>query len=57
MNLLDIFVKYPFDDEYLWTIGEKKAVLKGVPKRFYDEHTELIYKDRKYTVPKDYEVI
>jgi lipopolysaccharide cholinephosphotransferase len=55
VNLLDIFVKYPVGGKYLWTLGVKKAVLKGAPKRFYDEHTELEYKGRKYTVPKDYE--
>ncbi len=55
MNLLAIFVKYPHKNEYLWTIGVQKAVLKGAPKRFYDEHTEIEYQNRKYTVPKDYE--
>lgn len=54
-NLLDIFVKYPVGDEYQWTIGEKKPVLKGVPKKYYDNHTELEYQNRKYSVPEDYE--
>ena len=55
VNLLDIFVKYPFNDEYLWTLGNKKSVLKGVPKKFYDNRTEIEYQNRKYTVPQDYE--
>ena len=55
VKLLDIFVKYPIGDEYQWTVSIKRPVLKGVPKRFYDERTELIYDNRKYSVPKDYE--
>ncbi len=54
IKLLDIFVKYPVGDEYQWTVAVKKPVLKGVPKRFYDERTEILYQNTKYTVPKDY---
>ncbi len=55
VKMLDIFVKFPFGDEYQWTVSVKKPVLKGVPKRFYDEIGELEYKGRKYSVPEDYE--
>lgn len=54
IKLLDIFVKYPIGDEYQWTVSVKRPVLKGVPKRFYDERAELLYNGRKYSVPKDY---
>lgn len=54
-SLLDIFIKDPIDDEYYWTVAEKNPVLKSVPKRFYDERTQIEFNGRKYWVPKDYE--
>ncbi|MEJ2546145.1 MAG: LicD family protein, partial [Calditrichaceae bacterium] len=54
-SLLDIFIKDPVDDEYYWTVSEERPVLKSVPKRFYDEITQIEFNGRKYWVPKDYE--
>lgn len=51
---VDIFLKRLVDDDYYWTVGIKRPVLKSVPKRFYDEHTHLEFKGKKYMVPKDY---
>ncbi len=54
-TLLDIFIKRLIKDEYYWTVSVKRPVLKAVPKRFYDERTELEWEGRLYKAPKDYE--
>lgn len=52
---LDIFVKKLIGDEYYWTVGVKKPVLKSVPKRFYEKLTEIEFRNKHYSVPEDYE--
>jgi len=53
MNV-DIFLKRLVDEEYFWTVGVHRPVLKSVPRRFYEELGELAFKGKKYSVPKDY---
>ena len=52
---LDIFFKRKNDNEYFWTVGVKKPVLKSVPKNFYEELTTFDFNGKPYSVPKDYD--
>ncbi len=51
---VDIFLKRLIDDEYYWTVGIKRPVLKSVPRRFYEEFTKIEFNGKFYMVPKDY---
>ncbi len=53
--ILDIFIKRKIDKEYYWTVGVKAPVLKSVPEKFYDQHTQLEFEGKNYSVPRDYE--
>jgi len=53
MNV-DIFLKRLVNEEYYWTVGVHKPVLKSVPRRFYEELGKLTYKGKTYSVPRDY---
>lgn len=52
--ILDIFIKRLIDDQYYWTVGIKAPVLKSVPRRFYENHTQIDFRGQKYMVPEDY---
>lgn len=52
--VLDIFVKRKIGDEYFWTVGVKDPVLKAVPSTFYENHTQVNFKNKLFSVPKDY---
>jgi len=52
--VLDIFVKRKIENEYYWTVGVKKPVLKSVPERFYDNLTKYPFKGKDFSVPEDY---
>lgn len=52
---VDVFVKKLIGDEYYWTVGVHKPVLKSVPRRFYEERGKLEYRGKTYSVPADYE--
>ena len=52
---LDIFFKRKKNDEYFWTVGVKKPVLKSVPKIFYEELAAVNFNGKTYSVPKDYD--
>lgn len=52
--ILDIFIKRLIDDQYYWTVGIMSPVLKSVPRRFYEQHTQIEFSGRKYMVPEDY---
>ena len=52
---VDIFVKKLLGEEYFWTVGVHKPVLKSVPRRFYEELGILDFHGKKYMVPLDYE--
>lgn len=47
---LEIFIKYPIDDQSYWMIGRK---VKSVPKRFYDALTRIEFKNQSYSIPAD----
>lgn len=51
---LEIFIKKKIGDEYYWTVGTDAPVLKAVPERFYDGHTNYQFEGREFSVPKDY---
>ena len=53
--ILDIFIKRKIDKEYYWTVGIKAPVLKSVPEKFYDLHTQIKFEGKHYSVPRDYE--
>jgi phosphorylcholine metabolism protein LicD len=54
-SLLDIFVKYPVEDDYCWMVAPKDPVLKAVPREFYDKRTQFEFDGKLYWVPEDYE--
>jgi len=51
---VDIFLKRLIGEDYYWTVGIKKPVLKSVPRRFYENLTEIDFEGKKYSVPTDY---
>jgi len=51
---VDIFVKKLIGEEYFWTVGVHKPVLKSVPRRFYDHLGGLEFNGKRYSVPADY---
>ena len=53
--ILDIFIKRKINKEYYWTVGINAPVLKSVPEEFYDFHTQIEFKGKKYSVPENYE--
>ena len=52
--VLDIFIKRKIGDEYYWTEGLNPPVLKAVPSTFYDNLTQIIFMNKKFSIPKDY---
>jgi phosphorylcholine metabolism protein LicD len=53
--VLDIFIKKLIGEEYYWTVGVKKPVLKSVPRRFYEVLGKIEFQKEQYSVPEDYE--
>lgn len=54
ITLMDIFIKDLIKDEYFWTVGTKKPVLKAAPRRFYENFTLYKFRGKWYSVPEDY---
>jgi phosphorylcholine metabolism protein LicD len=54
-SLLDIFVKYPVENDYCWMVAPENPVLKAVPKKFYDQRAQYDFDGKMYWVPQDYE--
>ena len=52
--VVDLFLKKKIGKEYYWTVGVKAPVLKAVPERFYDQHTQIEFEGKLFSVPKDY---
>ena len=52
--VVDIFLKKKIGKEYYWTVGVKSPVLKSVPERFYDHHTQIEFEGKLFSVPEDY---
>lgn len=53
-DMIDIFVKRKFDDEYLNVVGEKPAIMRNFPPHLLEESTYLDFNGQKYMAPKDY---
>jgi phosphorylcholine metabolism protein LicD len=52
--VVDVFLKKKIKNEYYWTVGVKAPVLKSVPERFYDHHTQIEFEGKKFSVPEDF---
>ena len=52
--VMDIFVKRKVGDDYFWTVGVKKPVLKSSPAKFTDTLDWIDFRNTKYMIPKDY---
>ncbi|PIE78970.1 MAG: hypothetical protein CSA15_05075, partial [Candidatus Delongbacteria bacterium] len=55
-RICDIFVKRTIEsdrDNYYWSVGINKAILKSCPKRYYDEVKNMEFEGKSYLVPKD----
>ncbi len=52
--VVDLFLKKKIGKEYYWTVGVKAPVLKAVPEQFYDQHTQIEFEGKLFSVPKDY---
>jgi phosphorylcholine metabolism protein LicD len=52
--VVDLFLKKKIGNEYYWTVGVKAPVLKSVPERFYDHHTQIEFEGKQFYVPEDY---
>lgn len=52
--VVDLFLKKKIGEEYYWTVGVKAPVLKSVPERFYDKHTQIEFEGKLFSVPADY---
>ncbi|WP_412984430.1 LicD family protein [Pontimicrobium sp. IMCC45349] len=46
---LDVFIKYPHEDNSYWEIANKK---KFVPSKFYESFSKVDFKDYSYSIPK-----
>ena len=46
---LDIFIKYPMNNDCYWEIATKK---KSVPKKFYKSFKNILFKSQEYSIPK-----
>ena len=53
--MLDIFLKRKVEEEYYWTVGVKRPVLKSTPAVFYDKITSVPFDGMEYSVPLDYD--
>lgn len=54
-TLMDIFVKKEVNDQYFWTVGIKKPVLKSVPSHFYKEFKSHSFNDHTYSIVKNHD--
>lgn len=54
-RLMDIFIKDLSNERYFWTVSEKNPVLKSAPRKYYEETLQFKFKDRSYSIPKDYD--
>jgi len=54
ISMMDLFIKFPMDDSYYWTVDDKRPVLKSTPKHFYDNTTQLEFNGKMYPAPKEF---
>jgi len=50
-ELLDIFVKYKVDDEYLNIVGKKPAIIRNFPAKYMENMEVISFKGQKYKAP------
>lgn len=53
--MVDVFLKRKVDDNYFWTVGIKKPVLKSSPAHFYEDLTTIEFKGNAYSIPIEYD--
>ena len=54
-TLLDVFIKKRVNDQYFWTVGGKKIVLKSAPANFYEDLKDVEFNGHNYSIPKQVE--
>ncbi len=54
-SLVDIFVKRKVGQQYFWTVGIRKPVLKSAPSHYYENLIQYDFEGCKYSVPERYE--
>ena len=53
-ELVDIFVKYKVDDEYLNIVGKKPAIIRNFPAKYLEKHEFVEFNGQKLKAPVDY---
>lgn len=53
--LIDFFIKYPDEQYYYWSVGERDVVNKKIDRRFYDQMDKVEFAGRHYPIPCDVE--
>ena len=53
--MVDIFVKRKIDQEFFWTVGIKKPVLKSAPASYYENLKRYKFQNQDYSVPENYD--
>lgn len=53
-ELVDIFVKYKVDDEYLNIVGKKPAIIRNFPSKYLEVHEYVSFNGHDFKVPVDY---
>ncbi len=52
-ELVDIFVKYKIDGEYLNVVGKKPAIVRNFPAKYLEQNDQVEFKGDIYPVPVD----
>lgn len=53
--LIDLFIKYPDEDRYYWSVGKKSIVNKSAPRHHYDTLDTIVFDNREFCIPSDVE--
>ncbi len=54
-ELVDVFVKYKVEGEYLNIVGKKPAIIRDFPAKYLEQHDEIEFKGQKYRIPVDHD--
>ncbi len=54
-SMMDVFVKRKNKNEYSYVVGANHSYLKTTPKKFHESRTQITFKEKKYSIPKDYD--
>ncbi len=55
-KICDIFVKRPIEsdsDNYYWSVHLTPAILKSIPKKYFEGAKKITFRGREYSIPKD----